>query len=123
MNAPARRVGSALPTLASLALTLLALVGIARLGLGRGATGKADTTDMEYDPLLGWRKGPGALAHYREREFTTEVRVDSHSLRDTERSYTASRASSAFPSWVTRSLRVMPSRRKRPRPKSSSPPQ
>lgn len=39
----------------------------------------------EYDPLLGWRKRPGARVVYRRREYTTEVAINSRGLRDIER--------------------------------------
>jgi lysophospholipase L1-like esterase len=43
---------------------------------------------MEHDPLLGWRKRPGARVTYRRREYTTEVAVNALGHRDPERSPT-----------------------------------
>lgn len=42
---------------------------------------------MEHDPELGWRKVPGAQARFSMREYDVEVRVNSHGMRDVERSY------------------------------------
>jgi lysophospholipase L1-like esterase len=43
--------------------------------------------EREYDPLLGWRKRAGGRAIYRRREYTVEVAINSHGLRDRERAY------------------------------------
>lgn len=43
----------------------------------------------EHDPVLGWRKTPGARAVYSRREYRTEVVINRLGLRDVERSYEA----------------------------------
>ena len=72
--------------------TLLVLEGLARLLRARRGGGKeAGEARLynEYDPLLGWRKKPGARVTYRRREYTVEVAVNSRGLRDPERGYEA----------------------------------
>ena len=74
---------------ASIGLTLLALEAFARLQAPRGR-GKEERTIAlytEHDPLLGWRKRPGARATFHRREYTVEVQINSHGLRDVERDY------------------------------------
>ncbi len=39
--------------------------------------------------MLGWRKKAGARVTYARREYTVEVRINSHGLRDAERDYAA----------------------------------
>jgi lysophospholipase L1-like esterase len=51
-----------------------------------GKEGKEDALYKEYDPLLGWRKRSNAIATYRRREYTVDVRINSQGLRDPERS-------------------------------------
>ena len=51
-----------------------------------GKEGGEDARYNEYDPLLGWRKKGNATATYRRREYTVDVRINSHGLRDPERS-------------------------------------
>jgi hypothetical protein len=78
--------------LASLGLGLLLLEGGARLLRGlRGPGKEAAETERyhEYDPLLGWRKVPGARVAYRRREYRTEVAINRLGLRDPERGYEA----------------------------------
>jgi hypothetical protein len=75
---------------ASLAGTLALLEAGARLVLARQgeAGGKERNERREYvdwDPVLGWKKRPGARVVYQRREYTTEVRINSHGLRDPER--------------------------------------
>jgi len=41
----------------------------------------------EHDPLLGWRKTPGARVVYDRREYHVEYRVNSRGLRGPERGY------------------------------------
>jgi len=41
----------------------------------------------EHDPVLGWRKTPGARVVYDRREYHTEFRVNSRGLRGPERPY------------------------------------
>jgi hypothetical protein len=43
----------------------------------------------EHDPVLGWRKTPGARAVYARREYRTEVVINSLGLRDMDRRYEA----------------------------------
>lgn len=74
----------------SIAFVLAALEGTARVARHGRGRGHADSPLAEYveaDPLLGWRKKPGARALYRQREYTVPVSINSHGLRDPERSY------------------------------------
>lgn len=75
--------------LASLGLTLLLLELAARvLRAGHGpSTGTEFTAYTEHDPLLGWRKRPGAHVLFRRREYTTDVAINGHGLRGPERPY------------------------------------
>lgn len=41
----------------------------------------------EYDPVLGWRKKPGARARYDRRDFHTEFSINGHGLRGPERPF------------------------------------
>lgn len=77
--------------LASCLLTLLALEGVFRvLRLTRGPDSGTDPKAyMEHDPLLGWRKRPGARVEFRRREYTVDVSINSLGLRDPERGYQA----------------------------------
>jgi len=50
-----------------------------------GKEGREDALYKEYDPVLGWRKKAGAVATYKRREYTVEVRINSRGLRDPER--------------------------------------
>jgi lysophospholipase L1-like esterase len=73
--------------LGSVLFGLLALeIGLRVLRGGRGGKeGAEETQYTEHDPLLGWRKKAGARVTYRRREYTTEVAINSHGLRDLER--------------------------------------
>lgn len=75
----------------SLMLTLAALEGVARAVRQRAPGKEAGTVDLytEFDPLLGWRKRPGAHATRRTPEYTVDVSINSLGLRDKERSYAA----------------------------------
>lgn len=76
--------------LVSLAAGLALLEGGARLlRAWRGQGKEAAETERyhEYDPLLGWRKKPGARVVYGRREYRTEVAINSLGLRDPERGY------------------------------------
>jgi len=76
----------------SLALTLLALEAFARVALrGRGGGKERDEASsyMEWDAHRGWRHRAGARATYHRREYTTEVAINAHGLRDPERDYAA----------------------------------
>src|SRR6185295_5457463 len=86
------RLFTALLLLGSIGVTLLLLEGVARVLRARHGGGKEALEARlynEYDPLLGWRKKPGARVTYRRREYTVEVAVNSHGLRDPERGYEA----------------------------------
>jgi len=87
-----QRLAPLLLVLASILLTLLALeAGFRLLRRGRGG-GKEEAEILrytEYDPILGWRKTPGARIVYHRREYTVEVAVNSRGLRDRERGYEA----------------------------------
>jgi len=85
-----QRLAPVLLVLASTLLTLLVLEVAARL-LRRGQGGGKEAVEIlhytEYDPILGWSKIPGARVVYRRREYTVEVAINSHGLRDPERGY------------------------------------
>lgn len=84
-----RVLGTTALALASVVVTLLLLEGVARLARRFEGGGKeAGETDRyhEYDPLLGWRKKPGAEVVYRRREYQVEVKINRLGHRDPERS-------------------------------------
>jgi hypothetical protein len=99
MSTSSRRAGASRERLlkvvlfvASVALTLLSLELAARVlrsVQGSGKEAGENRLYTEYDPLLGWRKRAGARATYRRREYTVEVAINSHGLRDPERGYEA----------------------------------
>ncbi len=65
---------------------------IARAVRGESDGAGAKTTRaryLQYDPLLGWSKIPGARTTFRQPEYTTEVAINSGGLRDPERAYPA----------------------------------
>lgn len=68
---------------------LLALEIAARVYVATRLGGKAGEQAVyaEFDPQLGWRKKPGAVAHYKRREYQTEVRINSKGLRGPEIDY------------------------------------
>jgi hypothetical protein len=77
----------------SVALVLLSLETALRLGRGRRGAGKEEATlDLysQHDPVLGWKKRPGARATYNRREYRVELAINSLGLRDRERAYQAS---------------------------------
>jgi lysophospholipase L1-like esterase len=81
--------GNLLLAAASLLVGLLSLEAAARLLLRRGGqVSEAETRRglLEHDPLLGWRKRPGARVTYRRPEYVVEVAVNREGLRDPERS-------------------------------------
>ncbi len=83
-----RILGTAVLALISVAVMLLLLEGVARLAQRvRGGGKEAAESDRyhQYDPLLGWRKVPGAQAVYKRREYEVEVKINSLGLRDPER--------------------------------------
>jgi lysophospholipase L1-like esterase len=90
------RLRRLLPNLALAAAVTLAVLGVgellarwARARRGGGREDNALARYSEFDPRLGWRKTPGARATYRRREYTVEVAINSHGLRDPERGYAA----------------------------------
>jgi hypothetical protein len=76
----------------SAALVLGAAEAAARVARHYQKGGKEQRTRLqytEYDPLLGWKHQPGARARYERREYTTEVVINPHGLRDRDRTYEA----------------------------------
>lgn len=87
-----RALAPLLLVVGSITLTLLTLEGaarIARRGQGRGKEAAEILQYVEYDPILGWRKERNARVTYNRREYTVEVAVNDHGLRDPERGYAA----------------------------------
>jgi hypothetical protein len=74
----------------AVALGLLLAEGAARV-MARSARGGKEQLERnrytEYDPVLGWRKKPGAPVVYDRREYHVEYRVNSRGLRGPERAY------------------------------------
>ena len=87
----ARRVlGNLVLVVVATALVLCVLelgMRVARLGRGGGKEQLEVLRYHEYDPLLGWRKIPGARVTYHRRDYTVEVAINDKGLRDVERSY------------------------------------
>lgn len=73
----------------SLVVVLLALEGALRVTARGGKEGREGLGYTRYDPLLGWRKLPGARVLYRRREYTVALGINSRGLRDPERGYDA----------------------------------
>jgi hypothetical protein len=74
----------------SLSLTLGALEIAARILRASRSGGKEQAESdryIEYDPLLGWRKRPGARLLYDRAEYRVEVAINSLGLRGSERGY------------------------------------
>jgi hypothetical protein len=72
----------------SVGLVLVGLEAFLRAARGRQGAGKEEATldrYSEHDPVLGWRKTPGARATYNRREYRVEVAINSLGLRDRER--------------------------------------
>jgi lysophospholipase L1-like esterase len=70
--------------------TLAALEIGARILLHFRGPVRAGSTFSEYgtyDPLLGWSKRPGAHVLFRRYEYSTDIAINSHGLRDKERAY------------------------------------
>jgi len=64
-------------------LEIAARVYYASIGAGKEQNERAAYT--EHDPVLGWRKRPGAHVTYERREYTVEVAINSLGERDVER--------------------------------------
>jgi hypothetical protein len=82
--------GNLLLALVSTAMGLLILEGLARLELRYRGGGKEEgeaALYMESDPVLGWRKRPGARVTYSRREYRVDVKINSLGQRDPERCY------------------------------------
>jgi lysophospholipase L1-like esterase len=87
-----QRLAPLLLLIVSTVLTLVVLEGSVRF-LRRGEGGGKEEAEIvrytEYDPILGWRKRPGARVVYHRREYTVELAVNRHGLRDPQRGYEA----------------------------------
>ena len=85
--------GNLLLALGSVVLTLLLLEGAARLLRASApapeGAGTSQSAYAEHDPLLGWRKRPGAHLTFRRSEYAVPLAVNSLGLRDPERGYVA----------------------------------
>jgi hypothetical protein len=59
--------------------------------LARSARGGKEQRERsrytEYDPVLGWRKTPGAAVTYERRDYRSSFRVNAHGLRGPDRPY------------------------------------
>ncbi len=73
----------------SLALTLAAIEGAARLWARRlgGDAGSVRDPLLRFDPSLGWSKPPGREAFLQRTEYRTHIRINSHGLRGPEVAY------------------------------------
>jgi hypothetical protein len=75
-------------SLCSVAVCLLVAELVVRIALSGPARGGKEQQERnrytEPDPLLGWRKIPGAEAVYDRRDFQTRYRVNGHGLRGPE---------------------------------------
>jgi lysophospholipase L1-like esterase len=82
------RLANLLVALASVAITLAAAEVAARWARSSGPGKEAGTLALyiEHDPVLGWRKRPGASAVYHRHEYTVQVRINRQGLRDPDRS-------------------------------------
>jgi len=85
-----RALSNAALLFGSVLLFLLVLEAAARLA-ARWTGGGKERGDIalytEHDPLLGWRKRPYGRAVFHRKEYTVEVVINSHGLRDPERAY------------------------------------
>jgi hypothetical protein len=88
------RLRSATANLALAALSVALVLVSAELALrvlARSARGGKEQRERnrytEYDPVLGWRKTPGAAVTYDRREYHVEFRVNARGLRGPERAY------------------------------------
>jgi hypothetical protein len=75
---------------ASVAVVLV-FAEVALRVLARSAKGGKEQRERsrytEYDPVLGWRKTPGARVVYDRRDYHAEFRLNSRGLRGPERPY------------------------------------
>ena len=86
------RLARALLVVGAVSLVLVVLESVLRFERSRRArtTGPVETSlYTEFDPMLGWRKRPSARATYHRDEYTVEVAINAHGLRDPERPYVA----------------------------------
>jgi len=79
-------------TLAAVSLALALVAAELTLGwLARHARGGKEQLERsrytEYDPILSWRKTPGAHVVYDRREYHVEYTVNRHGLRGPDRPY------------------------------------
>jgi hypothetical protein len=75
---------------ASLAVSLLAAELGLRLLSGPARAGKEQLERARYtehDPVLGWRKRPGASVRFERRDYVSEWSVNRHGLRGPDRPY------------------------------------
>jgi len=85
-----QRLVNAAVAVFALALTILAMEAVARVAESRVAEEGTNFADYsEYDPVLGWRKRPGARLVFRRREYAVDFALNTHGLRDPERGYEA----------------------------------
>jgi lysophospholipase L1-like esterase len=90
MTMRATRLAGPLLALASVVVTLLLVEGSLRLARWlRGPVEGGLVLYAEHDPVLGWRKRPGAEVLFRTPEYTVTVRINRSGLRDPERGYEA----------------------------------
>ncbi len=77
-------VGNLILLAFGLALPLLLAEGVLRV-LARNEPGGKEqverNTYTEYDPVLGWRKKPGALVRYVRRDYRSEFTINAQGLR------------------------------------------
>lgn len=76
----------AFSTLMGLAALEIGLRVASRFEAGGKEQGERNTYTLS-DPILGWRKKPGAHASYTRRDFTSEFSINAHGLRGADRPY------------------------------------
>ncbi|HWX25316.1 MAG TPA: SGNH/GDSL hydrolase family protein [Vicinamibacteria bacterium] len=85
-----RTLEGILVSVAAIVVTCVSLEALARVVRGaRGPRPQETLERFEYDPLLGWRKHAGLRMQVRQPEYTVELEINSHGLRDPERGYEA----------------------------------
>ena len=89
-----RRLRALAANLALAAFSIALVVGAAEVVLrvlARQTKGGKEQRERnrytEYDPVLGWRKTPGAAVVYDRREYHVEYRVNAQGLRGPDRPY------------------------------------